>query len=55
MTDSGDRAGARPEEATPDRSVRTRLSYLVPTDSKPVYYASKGGADAELRISAQFE
>lgn len=35
--------------------VRASLRYLVPTGEKPVYIASKGGADAALNIGAEFE
>ncbi len=35
--------------------MRARLNYLVYTGEKPVYVASKGGADAALSISARFE
>lgn len=31
------------------------LSYLVPSGEKPVYIASRGGADAALNIGAKFE
>lgn len=34
--------------------VTAQLKYLVPSAEKPIYYASEGGADAELKISAQF-
>lgn len=36
-------------------TVQATLRYLVPGLHKPVYYASVGGADAQLRISAEFE
>lgn len=36
-------------------AVTTRLQYLVPTGEKPVYFASTGGADAQLKVSAEFE
>ena len=35
--------------------IRAKLRYLVPTGEKPIYIASKGGADAALSISAEFE
>ena len=35
--------------------VRARVRYLVPSGEKPVYIASQGGADAALRIGAEFE
>jgi hypothetical protein len=35
--------------------VKTRLRFLLPGVDKPVYYASVGGAEAQLRITAQFE
>lgn len=38
-----------------DLPVTTRLKYLVATGEKPVYFASTGGADAELKVSAEFE
>jgi len=31
------------------------LRYLIPTGERPVYIASRGGADAALKIGAQFE
>ena len=34
--------------------IATQLQYLVPMAEKPVYFASEGGADAQLKISAQF-
>jgi hypothetical protein len=34
--------------------IATQLEYLVPMAEKPVYFASEGGADAQLKISAQF-
>lgn len=36
-------------------AVSTRLQYLVPSGEKPVYFASTGGADAQLKVSAEFE
>jgi hypothetical protein len=35
--------------------VLARIRYLVPGGEKPVYYASRGGADAALHIGAEFE
>lgn len=35
--------------------IRARLRYLVPTGERPVYIASRGGADAALNIGAEFE
>lgn len=35
--------------------IHAALRYLVPTGERPIYIASKGGADAELSISAEFE
>jgi len=35
--------------------VKAILRYLVPGPEKPVYIASEGGADAALRIGAEFE
>jgi hypothetical protein len=35
--------------------VIANLRYLVPGEARPVYIASRGGADAELRIGADFE
>lgn len=35
--------------------VSAKLSYLVPSAERPVYYASRGGAGAALDIAAQFE
>ncbi len=39
----------------PDSSVTATLRYLVPTGERPVYIASRGGADAALNIGAEFE
>ncbi|MGB1140174.1 MAG: CmcJ/NvfI family oxidoreductase [Halioglobus sp.] len=36
-------------------NVTTRLGYLVPTGERPIYHASRGGADAALSIGAEFE
>ncbi|MFP6811138.1 MAG: CmcJ/NvfI family oxidoreductase [Pseudohongiellaceae bacterium] len=39
-----------------ERSTQAVLRYLVPGDEKPIYYASVGGADAQLNIpNAEFE
>ena len=35
--------------------VTANIRYLVPTGSKPIYIASRGGADAALDIGADFE
>jgi pimeloyl-ACP methyl ester carboxylesterase len=35
--------------------VKARIRYLVPSGEKPVYIASRGGADAALDIGAEFE
>ena len=35
--------------------VTANLRYLVPGESRPVYIASRGGADAALKIGADFE
>ncbi|MFC1796783.1 methyltransferase, partial [Pseudomonadota bacterium] len=35
--------------------VLTHIRYLVPSGEKPVYIASRGGADAALSIGAEFE
>lgn len=41
---------------TQNHSVKASLRYIAPSSEKPIYYASEGGADAELRIDhAQFE
>ena len=34
-----------------EHSTRAVLRYLIPGDEKPIYYASAGGADAQLNIS----
>ena len=34
--------------------LTAQLKYLLPSAEKPIYYASEGGAEAELKISAQF-
>ncbi|MCG8414077.1 MAG: methyltransferase [Pseudomonadales bacterium] len=33
-----------------DKSVRANIRYVAPTAEKPIYYASEGGAEAELSI-----
>jgi hypothetical protein len=38
-----------------DLSTQATLRYLVPGGEKPVYIASEGGADAQLKINAAFE
>jgi len=39
----------------PTSAIRARLRYLIPTGHRPVYIASRGGADAALNIGAEFE
>jgi len=39
----------------PGSDVTATLQYLVHTGERPVYIASRGGADAALEISAKFE
>jgi hypothetical protein len=39
----------------PASDVTTTLSYLIATGERPVYFASRGGADAALSIGAEFE
>jgi hypothetical protein len=39
----------------PGSDVTANLQYLVYTGERPVYIASRGGADAALEISAEFE
>lgn len=36
-------------------AVSATLQYLVYTGERPIYYASQGGAAAELKVSAEFE
>ncbi len=31
------------------------LNYLIPTGERPIYFASRGGAEAALKIGAEFE
>lgn len=38
-----------------NQEVIASLQYLVPTGESPIYVASRGGADAALSISAEFE
>ena len=38
-----------------DTEVTASLRYLVPGVARPVYIASRGGADAALKIGAEFE
>ena len=38
-----------------DTDIRATVRYLVPSGAKPVYVASRGGADAALDIGAEFE
>jgi len=35
--------------------LRAKIRYLVPSGEKPIYIASRGGADAALRIGAEFQ
>ncbi|MCW8873822.1 MAG: hypothetical protein OQK01_14515, partial [Xanthomonadales bacterium] len=35
--------------------MQTRIRYLLPGAEKPIYIASRGGADAALNIGAEFE
>lgn len=34
-------------------TIQTELGYLIPTEGKPVYYASQAGAGAQLQIAAK--
>ena len=36
-------------------NVKSTIRYLLPCDEKPIYIASRGGADAAMRIGAEFE
>ncbi len=36
-------------------STRAQIRYLVPGPEKPVYFASEGGANAQLKIEAEFK
>jgi hypothetical protein len=38
-----------------DCNVVARVRYLLPSGEKPIYIASSGGADAAIRIGAEFE
>ena len=38
-----------------NREPLVKLRYLLPGDERPFYHASRGGADAALRIGASFE
>lgn len=38
-----------------DTEITASLRYLVPGKARPVYIASRGGADAALKIGAEFE
>jgi hypothetical protein len=38
-----------------NQDVNAPVRYLVPTGKKPIYIASRGGADAALDIGAEFE
>ena len=38
-----------------DQSTRAYIRYLVPGNDKPVYFASQGGADAQLSVNAEFK
>lgn len=35
--------------------LHSNIRYLIPGDEKPIYIASRGGADAAMRIGAEFE
>jgi len=39
----------------PDSETTATLNYLVATGERPIYIASRGGADAALNIGAEFE
>ncbi len=39
----------------PTSDVSAVLRYLIPTGERPIYIASRGGADAALNIGAEFE
>ncbi len=36
-------------------AIQAELGYLVPSKEKPVYFASQGGSEAELKIAAKIE
>ena len=38
-----------------DLSTYSKVRYLIPGNKKPVYFASQGGAEAQLNINADFE
>ena len=38
-----------------DKSVTAALSYLLPGVERPIYIASRAGADAQMNIGAEFE
>ncbi|MGD8477356.1 MAG: CmcJ/NvfI family oxidoreductase [Burkholderiales bacterium] len=37
------------------KAIQAELGYLIPTKEKPVYFASQGGSEAELKIAAKIE
>jgi hypothetical protein len=39
----------------PASDITATLSYLIATGERPIYIASRGGADAALKIGAEFE
>lgn len=39
----------------PNSATKTTLNYLIATGERPIYIASRGGADAALKIGATFE
>ena len=39
----------------PPPDVTATLRYLIATGERPIYYASRGGADAAMKIGAEFE
>ncbi len=42
-------------KATKEHFINAELQYLVPSDEKPVYYASQAGKEAKLNMSGNFE
>jgi hypothetical protein len=38
-----------------EHTLKAELQYLVPSEQKPVYYASQGGKEAELTMDGNFE
>ena len=38
-----------------DSNVSATLQYLIATGERPIYFASRGGADAAMKIGAEFE